>query len=147
MAGIPLVEARRAETQTHEAGMDESRDDRRDDRELVHGYVEAIEGGVATVLLGEDLEEWCFPSTLLPADAHPECVLLIEARGRQFTVVGIDHSAPTVESRLGRDLLRRRPIVLPLPHRPHHRATTELAIDQRISRLARDLVQTRPRSA
>ena len=56
------------------------------------------------------------------------------------TVIGVAHSVPSLESRLTRDLNRRRPIVTPLPQRDHHEPEAEeLSITKRVSRYARDL--------
>jgi hypothetical protein len=95
---------------------------------------------VATVLIGEDFDEWTFPTHVLPAGVHEESFVLIEGTGRDLTVIGVAHSVPSLESRLTRDLNRRRPIVTPLPHRDHQEADAEaVTITKRVSRYARDL--------
>jgi hypothetical protein len=105
-----------------------------------YGFVERIEEDVATILIGDDFEEWTFPTHVLPTDVHEESFVLIEGTGRDLTVIGVAHSVPSLESRLTRDLNRRRPIVTPLPHRDHHEEPeAELSITKRVSRYARDL--------
>ena len=98
------------------------------------------EDDVATVLIGEDFEEWTFPTLVLPPDVKEECFVLIEGSGRDLQVIGVAHSLPSLDSRLGRRLNRKRPIVVPLPHREHHSPEVkDLSIDQRVSRYARNL--------
>lgn len=76
---------------------------------LIRGVVTQIELGLATVLLGEDAEEWVFPVTLLPADVAESDVLLFAGEGRDLRVVQrAGHLHDTVESRLSRGVNRRR---------------------------------------
>jgi hypothetical protein len=106
----------------------------------VYGFVERIEDDLATVLIGEDFEEWTFPIHVLPEDVKEESFVLIEGAGRDLRVIGVAHSLPSLDSRLDRRLNRKRAIVVPLPHREHHSPEVkDLAIDQRVSRYARNL--------
>jgi hypothetical protein len=103
------------------------------------GIVDRIEDGVAIVLVGNDLEEWDFPAHMLPPEAKPDDVLILEGWGRNFKVVGLDRLNPSIEARLGRALLRRKRIVPPLARREPPPKTPTLRIDQRPSRYFRDI--------
>lgn len=87
------------------------------DGPLTQAVVERIFGGLATVLVGPDQEEWTFPAHLLPPEATAGCTLILEGSGRNFHVIGIGAGRDGVEERLARALNRRRPIVFPLPRR------------------------------
>lgn len=111
--------------------------------EYQQGLVDSISDGVATVLVGADLEEWGFPSHLLPADAREGTVLRLHSVDGSYEVVDIDASIKPLEERLGRGLNRKRPIVFPLPHREHlERVPDEELVEvspERASRLSRGL--------
>ncbi|GIU84540.1 MAG: hypothetical protein KatS3mg008_1315 [Acidimicrobiales bacterium] len=103
------------------------------------GIVDRIEDGVAIVLVGNDLEEWDFPAHMLPPEAQPEDVLILEGWGRDFKVVGIEKLNPTIEARLGRAMIQKKRIQQPLPRREPPPKTPELRIEQRVSRYFRDI--------
>jgi hypothetical protein len=107
------------------------------------GLVDRISDGVATVLVGADLEEWEFPTRLLPADAREGMVLRLRSVDGSYEVVDIDPSIKPLEERLGRGLSRKRRIVFPLPHREHLEPVPDEELvevsPERASRLARHL--------
>lgn len=106
------------------------------------GLVDRIEDGVATVLVGDDLEEWDFPAHLLPDEAKEGTVLRLRYVEGIYEVIDIDPSIKPLEERLDRRLNRKRPIAFPLPHREHTEAppaAIEIDQNERISRRARDL--------
>ncbi len=108
-------------------------------RDVTQAIVDHLDGGVARVLVGDGLEEWEFPVRLLPETVTDGTVLLLEASGGTYKVLGIGVNRLSVEDRLCRELNRRRPIVLPLPQRS---ATEEEPIrprQPRVSRLLRRL--------
>ena len=106
---------------------------------MTQAVIEHIEDGVATVLVGDELAEWDFPVNLLPGEAAVGSVLLLEANGRDYEVIGLGARRPSVEDRLDRRLSRRRPIVLPLPQRHSRHPAPEISADNRPSRLFRSL--------
>jgi hypothetical protein len=106
---------------------------------LTQAVVERIRDGLATVLVGSDLEEWDFPSHLLPPEAVEGSVLILEGSGRNFHIIGIGAGPDGVEERLSRRLNRRRRIVFPLPHREIPIPVGETNSADRPSRMARDL--------
>lgn len=106
---------------------------------LVQAVVERIADGLATLLVGPDEEEWVFPAQLLPPEAADGSVLILEGRGRNFSVIGIGLGPVTVEDRLARALNRRRRIVLPLPHREIPVPVPDVRPHERPSRMIRDL--------
>ena len=110
-------------------------------RDVTQAIVDHLDRGVARVLIGDGLEEWEFPVRLLPENVTDGTVLLLEARGGTYNVLGIGVNQPTVEDRLCRGLNRRRPIAFPLPQRD---ACDEAPAEERApraSRLLRDLGQ------
>jgi hypothetical protein len=111
--------------------------------EYRQGLVDGIDDGVATVLVGVDLEEWEFPAHLLPADAREGTVLRLHVIDDSYEAIDIDPSVKPLEERLGRGLNRKRPIVFPLPHREHLEPVPADEIaevsPERASRLARGL--------
>jgi hypothetical protein len=106
------------------------------------GLVDRIEDGVATVLVGADLDEWDFPAHLLPDEAKEGTVLRLRYVEGTYEVLDIDPSIKPLEERLDRRLNRKRPIVFPLPQREHVDPgpdVIEIDSHERVSRLARDL--------
>jgi hypothetical protein len=67
--------------------------------ELVTGVVERIHGGIASVLVGDDHEQWDFPLEMLPDTVGVESVLVLERQGRRLRFVELD---PVAEVVLGR---------------------------------------------
>jgi hypothetical protein len=106
---------------------------------LTQAVVERIRDGLATVLVGVDLEEWDFPAHLLPPEAVEGSVLILEGSGRNFHIIGIGAGPDGVEERLSRRLNRRRRIVFPLPHREIPIPVSEVLMPDRPSRMNRDL--------
>jgi|SRR5690606_16541286 len=108
---------------------------------LTQAVVESIKEGLATLLVGEAAEEWVFPAHLLPPEALPGTVLILEGNGRNFHIIGIGAGPDGVEERLSRKLSRRRRIVFPLPHReiPVPVPDQPPAVNDRPSRLVRKL--------
>jgi len=106
---------------------------------MTQAVIEHIENGVATVLVGDELAEWDFPVNLLPGEAAVGSVLLLEGNGRDYEVIGLGARRPSVEDRLDRRLSRRRPIILPLPHRQAQDSSLQTTADERPSRLFRSL--------
>lgn len=111
-------------------------------RDVTQAIVDGLDRGVAKVLIGDGLEEWEFPVGLLPENVTDGTVLLLQASGGSYRVLGVGQNRPSVEDRLCRGLNRRRPIVFPLPQRevadgdqPARQRTP------RVSRLIRDLGQ------
>lgn len=74
----------------------------------VRGAVVEIDDGVATILVGDEAEEWYFPVGLLPDGTVIDSVVLLAGEGRDFHIVGPDIAARTVESRLERTLRLER---------------------------------------
>ena len=106
---------------------------------LTQAVVERIRDGLATVLVGRDLEEWDFPAHLLPPEAVEGSVLILEGSGRNFHIIGIGAGPDGVEERLSRRLNRRRRIVFPLPHREIPIPVGDTSLPDRPSRMARGL--------
>jgi hypothetical protein len=106
---------------------------------LTQAVVERIADGLATVLVGADMEEWDFPAHLLPPEAAEGSVLILEGSGRNFHIIGIGAGPDGVEERLSRSLARRRRIVFPLPHREIPIPVDDSSMPDRPSRMARDL--------
>jgi hypothetical protein len=106
---------------------------------LTQAVVERISDGLATVLVGSAAEEWVFPSHLLPPEATQGSTLILEGDGRNFHIIGIGAGPDGVEERLSRSLSRRRRIVFPLPHREIPVPVPESEVNDRPSRLIRDL--------
>jgi hypothetical protein len=106
---------------------------------LTQAVVERISDGLATVLVGSAAEEWVFPSHLLPPEAIQGSTLILEGDGRNFHIIGIGAGPDGVEERLSRSLSRRRRIVFPLPHREIPVPVPESEVNDRPSRLIRDL--------
>lgn len=104
----------------------------------VPAVVDRIVDGLAVVLVGAEGDEWDFPLDLLPADVGPGTELELEGHGRDLRVTGVGSSHSSVEARLDRGLNRKRPIVVPLPHRSPA-ATPDVQPHERPSRLARGL--------
>jgi len=75
--------------------------------ETVTGVVERIHGGIASVLVGDEREQWDFPLEMLPDSVAVESVLVLERQGRRLRFVELD---PVAEVVLGRpfDLRLRR---------------------------------------
>ncbi len=86
-------------------------------RDVTQAIVDHLDRGVARVLVGDGLEEWEFPVRLLPENVTDGTVLLLEASGGTYKVLGIGVNRLSVEDRLCRGLNRRRPIAFPLPQR------------------------------
>lgn len=111
--------------------------------EYCQGLVEHIIDGVATVLIGSELEEWEFPAHLLPPETREGSVLRLQSSDGTYEVIGLDPSVKPLEERLDRRLNRKRPIVFPLPHREHLEPIPDDELvevsPQRASRLARGL--------
>ena len=108
-------------------------------RDVTQAVVDHLDRGVARVLIGDGLEEWEFPVRLLPENVTDGTVLLLEAHGGTYTVVGLGANRPSVEDRLCRGLNRRRPIVFPLPQRNTDDEEPAESRTPRASRLARQL--------
>ena len=106
---------------------------------VVEAVVERIHDGLATVLIGPEAEEWDFPSHLLPDEAVEGSLLILEASGRNFRVIGIGTNHDDVEERLSRSLNRRKRIVFPLPHREIPVPVGDASPTDRPSRLTRGL--------
>jgi hypothetical protein len=70
----------------------------------------SLEDGIATVLVGEEGEEWAFPAHLLPSDCSNQSVIVLTGEGRDLRVLGLAEQAHdgSVECRLNRGLNRRR---------------------------------------
>lgn len=114
-------------------------DERHSASEVTQAIVDHLDRGVARVLIGEGLEEWEFPVRLLPENVTDGTVLLLEANGGTYTVVGVGMNRPSVEDRLCRGLNRRRPIVFPLPQRDTTDEEPAEPRAPRVSQLARQL--------
>lgn len=106
---------------------------------LTQAVVERISDGLATVLVGSAAEEWVFPAHLLPPEATQGSTLILEGDGRNFHIIGIGAGPDGVEERLSRSLSRRRRIVFPLPHREIPVPVPDSPVNDRPSRLMRDL--------
>ena len=75
----------------------------------VNGVVIELDDLVATVELGADGEEWVFPRSMLPADVELDSVLTFDGMGSAATVVAHRHPGPSIDDRMERALIRRRP--------------------------------------
>lgn len=104
---------------------------------VTDGVVERIADGVAVVLVGHEQEEWNFPLSLLPENVDTETVLILGQNGTSYDILGVRLLSPSVESRLGRELFRRRPIAVPLPQREPAQGTPT----DRPSRMLRTLTR------
>ena len=60
--------------------------------QLLRGVINAIEGHVAIVLVGDEREEWDFPMSIVPAGASTDTVLLLERTASSLRVVDVDLS-------------------------------------------------------
>lgn len=109
------------------------------DEPLTQAIVDRISDGLATLLVGTAAEEWVFPAHLLPPEATQGSVLILEGDGRNFHIIGIGAGPDGVEERLSRSLSRRRRIVFPLPHREIPVPVPDPPVNDRPSRMARDL--------
>ena len=107
--------------------------------EVTQAIVESIDDGVAIVLVGDGMEEWDFPAHLLPDGAVEGSVLLLAGTGRDVRIVGLGAGRDSVEGRLDRGLSKKRPISLPLPHRPEQIEEPEPEPIDRPSRMIRGL--------
>jgi len=77
--------------------------------EMTRAVVIKIDLGVATVLVGENQEEWDFPTQLLPSDTTEDSILLLTGEGYGLQVVGLaPERVDSVQNRLNRGLNRRR---------------------------------------
>ncbi len=77
--------------------------------EMTRAVVIKIDLGVATVLVGENQEEWDFPMQLLPSDTTEDSILLLTGEGYGLQVVGLAHErVDSVQNRLNRGVNRRR---------------------------------------
>ena len=103
------------------------------------GVVESIDDQVAVVLVGEEAAAWDFPAHLLPRGTGAGSVIELEPVDGRYRVLGLGPNQPLLEDIRDRELNRRRPIVVPLPHRPAPPAQLDFDIDHRPSRLSRRL--------
>lgn len=75
----------------------------------VNGVVIELDELVATVEVGADGEEWVFPRSMLPTDIELDSVLTFDGIGSGATVVAHRHPGPSIDDRMERALIRRRP--------------------------------------
>jgi hypothetical protein len=62
----------------------------------------------AKIVVGDGVEEWFFPTVLLPEGANLNDVVVLQGEGTSTRIAGTDSMAPSVESRMQRKLNRRR---------------------------------------
>ena len=65
----------------------------------ITGAVVAIEGGIASVLVGPEREPWDFPLEMLPESVAVESLLILERDGSRLRFVELDPVTEVVRTR------------------------------------------------
>ena len=77
--------------------------------EITRAVVMSIDHGVATILVGDQQEEWDFPLDLLPEGTGEDSIVLMSGEGYSLRAVGLaPERVDSVQSRLNRGVNRRR---------------------------------------